>query len=178
MLRERRKSNPCAPASSEPHRQFESPLSSAVGRGSDAPPLARFAGHPRLRLVLAGCLRRVRTDYQPVEPEEGSSSAETSSGNSRLQAAFALASPDGASASSVSSKDLPVSAWIASFPVNACQRRTATSTYLPAYSMARTFRPVTSAAMIVVPDPEKGSSTRSPRFEQSRIASATSATGL
>src|SRR5277367_272727 len=44
--------------------------------------------------------------------------------------------------------------------------------------MRRADRPVFSAAIRVVPDPPKGSSTRSPRREQSLIASATSLVGL
>ena len=44
--------------------------------------------------------------------------------------------------------------------------------------MTRPARPVFSAAISVVPEPPNGSSTSSPRFEQSRMASATSATGL
>ena len=41
-----------------------------------------------------------------------------------------------------------------------------------------TRRPTRSAAIIVLPEPMNGSSTMSPRREQSRIASATRATGL
>ena len=44
--------------------------------------------------------------------------------------------------------------------------------------MIRAERPVVSAAIRVVPDPANGSSTIPPRFEQSMIGSATSATGL
>src|SRR5215472_4010455 len=44
--------------------------------------------------------------------------------------------------------------------------------------MPKQRRPVRSAAITVVPLPRKPSSTMSPRAEQSRIASATSATGF
>src|SRR5580698_9199489 len=44
--------------------------------------------------------------------------------------------------------------------------------------MRRADRPVFSAAIRLVPDPPKGSSTRSPRREQSPMASGTSLVGL
>src|SRR3954447_15415597 len=44
--------------------------------------------------------------------------------------------------------------------------------------MTRARRPHFSAAIKVVPEPAKQSSTTSPRLEQSRMASATSATGF
>jgi len=45
----------------------------------------------------------------------------------------------------------------ASNPVKACHRFTATSTYAGAISMAWQARPVCSAAIIVVPEPQNGS---------------------
>ena len=68
--------------------------------------------------------------------------------------------------------------WIASLRVNDCQRRIATSTYFGSISRAQARRPTRSAAKIVVPEPEKVSSTRSPRLVQSLMASATMATGF
>jgi hypothetical protein len=60
----------------------------------------------------------------------------------------------------------------------AAHRRTATSTYFGSSSTARARRPVFSAAMMVVPDPQNGSRTTPLRLETSLIASATRATGF
>jgi hypothetical protein len=46
---------------------------------------------------------------------------------------------------------------LAASPVKACHRSTATSTYCGISSMAWQVRPVISAAMMVVPEPQNGS---------------------
>ena len=58
------------------------------------------------------------------------------------------------------------------------KRRRATSTYRGSISSPSPRRPARSAAIKVVPEPANASSTMPPRFEQSLIASSTSATGL
>ena len=68
--------------------------------------------------------------------------------------------------------------WIASRRVKACHRRMVTSTYRGSSSSPYARRPTRSAAISVVPDPQKVSSTISRRRVQSFIASATNATGL
>ncbi len=63
-------------------------------------------------------------------------------------------------------------------PVKTCQRRMIVSTYNGSNSNPKHLRPTRSAAINVVPLPKNGSSTTSPRAEQSRSASATSCTGF
>ncbi len=84
----------------------------------------------------------------------------------------------GARVAAISAKERPSPASAAARPVRASQRRTATSTYRGSSSMQRACRPVRSQAAMVVPLPQKGSSTKAPRRVQSRMASATSATGF
>ena len=56
----------------------------------------------------------------------------------------------------ISSKLRPSPSSLASKPVKACHRFSATSTYAGAISMAWQARPVCSAAIIVVPEPQNG----------------------